>query len=431
MSKIIELNELNIKNFISILRDDDIIVYENIQGSKILVNWDGFEFKIRPKNIAQETLNPIDLAVQKFYKFAFDYFNNLDIRVKKLLNKKYWYVFEYFYDETVYQQQPKNNLVLTGIIKGTKYTTNPKEITEFANLLEVDPQPIIFWGKLNTEQIELIAYFLKTAQEDLEYVFGEKNFAFFFYKILNPQLRNSFLMKDGFLQNMDKVIIKNLKDEISLAVLNPFYQKTAPYDSEHVEVYSLILLNFLEFLQTMDITKMKVAGENKYEIYIDLISQLFNLYVERRGESLELFKFDVPAYFNEDKFKINPEMINNPKTLELIKSSEKIEYIFKIILGSLRKKKNKTFGVFNETTLDFFNHYVDQIDYFLDKQLRISQDVLTNKTDVLNFKQFMELPSNQDASGKVYPDLFDTTDKIGLDKKKKGASLSTKNTFFK
>lgn len=431
MPKLIELNDLNIKNFISILKDDDIIVYENVQGSKILVNWDGYEFKIKPKNLSYEPLDQIDLAVQKYYQKAFEYFNNLDIRIKKLLNKKYWFVLEYFYDESMYDQIPKNNLVLTGIIKGSKHTCNPEEIIEFSNLLDIDSLPFIFYGRLNDKQLELINYFLKTSPDDLEYVFGEKNFAFFFYKILNPQLQNSYLMKDGFLQNMDKVIIKSCKDEISLAVLNPFYKKTAPYNTEHIEVYSLILLNFLEYLQTWDISMMKVAGENKYEIYIDLISQIFNMYIEKRGESLERFQFQVPAYFNDDKFKINPEMVTNPKTVELLKASEKIEYIFKIILGSFRKKKSKPVGIFNNTTLNFFNHYVDQIDYFLDKQLRISQDVLMNKTDVLNFKQFMDLPTNQDGSGKVYPDLFGGLDDQGTDKKKKGVSVSSKNTFFK
>ena len=431
MSKLIELSDLNINNFLSILKDDEVIVYENIQGSKILVNWDGYEFKIKPKNITGDPLNPIDLAVQKYYKKAFDYFENLDIRIKKLLNKKYWYVFEYFFYEAVYERKPKNNLVLTGILKGTKIVFNPEEIVEFSNLMNVEPQPLIFWGKLNDQQLELITYFLKTSPEDLEYVFDENNFAFFFYRILNPQLDNSYLMDNGFLSNMDKVIIRSCKEEISLAVLNPFYKATAPFSSEHVEVYSLILLNFLEFIQTMDITKMKVVGNNKYDLYIDLMCQLFNVYFERVGDALERFNFNIPVYFNDDKFKINQEMITNEKTKDLIKYSEKIEYIFKVILGSFRKKKTKPVGVFNNVTLGFYNHYVDQIDYLLDKQLKISKDISMDMTDVLNFKQFINRSADlgkddlgKDGSGKIYPDLFSGLEEVpGDNKKKKSISL--------
>ena len=44
------------------------------------------------------------------------------------------------------------------------------------------------------KNIEAIKYFINTGEDDLEYVFGEKSFAFFFYKILNPASDNSFLI---------------------------------------------------------------------------------------------------------------------------------------------------------------------------------------------------------------------------------------------
>ena len=44
--------------------------------------------------------------------------------------------------------------------------------------------PIMFQGVLSERMIEAIKYFINTSEDDLEYIFGEKSFAFFFYKIL-------------------------------------------------------------------------------------------------------------------------------------------------------------------------------------------------------------------------------------------------------
>ena len=54
-------------------------------------------------------------------------------------------------------------------------------------------------------KISAIKYFMNTSVSDLEYVFGENNFAFFFYKLLNPKLDSSFLMKDNFQKNIEKL----------------------------------------------------------------------------------------------------------------------------------------------------------------------------------------------------------------------------------
>src|SRR5690606_15704585 len=101
-----------------------------------------------------------------------------------------------------------NGLVLTSICKNGKYESNIDELTEYSRLFNVDYLPVIFQGRLSDHMKEAINYFLNTSEEDLEYVFGEKSFSFFFYKILNPQIQNSFLMEGEFQNNLEKIIIK-------------------------------------------------------------------------------------------------------------------------------------------------------------------------------------------------------------------------------
>ena len=128
MGNLITLNGLNEEDILSSILTNEIIVYEDIQGSKIWMNWNGKEFTIKPKSISSDPISLVDLAMQNYYNPAIQYFNSLSDRVKSLLNKKWWFCFEYFPDEQPanieYDRVPKNNLVLTSINKSGKYFFN-------------------------------------------------------------------------------------------------------------------------------------------------------------------------------------------------------------------------------------------------------------------------------------------------------------------
>ena len=279
MSKLVTLNGSNDQELLSSIFDNEIVVFEDIQGSKIWVNWDGKEFTIKPKSIGSESINLIDLAMQNYYNPAIKFFESLDIRVKSLLNRKWWFCFEYFPDNQPanieYSRVPKNNLVLTALNKSGKYDFSIEELDEYARLFDVDMLPIVFQGKLNERMIEAIKYFINTSEDDLEYIFGEKSFAFFFYKILNPSSQNSFLMEDeDYQSNLEKLIVRTKKGDLSFEILNPLYKRISDNNStEFVEIYTLILVNFLNFCQSFNLDEIKLKGSKRDEIYIYLISK--------------------------------------------------------------------------------------------------------------------------------------------------------------
>ena len=338
MSKLVRLNEITDEQILNDLFNSEITILEDIQGSKIYVNWDGKEFTIKPKSLSSDPLNLIDLAIQNYYNHAINYFNSLDNRVKGLLNKNWHFCFEFFPDENpaciVYNSVPKNHLVLSSIVKGNKFTYIIDEIEEYARLFDVDSIPVIFKGKLSQDAIEAIKYFLNTSENDLEYVFGDKSFLFFFYKILNPQVNNSFLMDDDFQKNAEKLIIRVDNKELSFELLNPLYKRFSDSNStEFVEIYSLILVNFLNFCQSIDFSDIKLKGNRKDEVYIYLMCKLYNIYVSEVKDDLLNFDFVIPEFFDKNKFRINVNLIDNNLTKGYIEENKKLEYIFKIILG--------------------------------------------------------------------------------------------------
>ena len=440
MSKLLNLNQLDESEMLDILTNNELIIFEDVQGSKIYVNYDGKVFNIKPKSLSSDTINMIDLAMQNYYNKALNFFNSKDDRIKGLLSKKWWFCFEYFPDEQPanieYNKVPKNNLVLTSIYKGNKFDYSIDELDEYARLLDVDVLPVIFKGKLNDKTIETIKYFLNTSEDDLEYVFGESSFTYFFYKLLNPQLTNSFLMDNEFQKNIEKIIIRIDNDkDISFELLNPLYKKISEINNtSFTEVYTLILVNFLNFCQSVNLDNIKIKGNRRDECYIYLISKLFNMYVTEVKDDLLNFDFIVPEFFDKDKFRINIELVRNKLTRDYIEESKKLEYIYKILLGSFNKKKKKVVGIFTERTLDIFNKFIDDLNKLIDEYLNKKSEIELGAHDLVDFSTFFDLKSkiDVDSTGTVYPDVYNNMVNGIPDnsKKKKGKEIYGKDYKF-
>ena len=425
MSKLVTLNGNNDQELLSSIFENEIIVFEDIQGSKIWINWNGKDFVTRVKSINNDPINLIDLAIQNYYNPAIKYLESLDVRVKSLLNKKWHFGFEYFPDSQPanieYDRVPKNHLVLTSINKGGKYEFSVEELDEYARLFDVDMLPVVYQGKLTERMIEAIKYFINTSEEDLEYVFGEKSFSFFFYKILNPSLTNSFLMKDeDYQSNLEKIIVRTKSGDVSFEILNPLYKRISDSNStDFVEIYTLILINFLNFCQSFNLDEIKLKGDKRDEVYIYLISKIFNFYVLEVKQDLLDFDFIVPDFFDKEKFKINTELIPNKLTKEYIKESDKLEYIFKVIMGSFNKKRKKPIGLFTENTVILFNIFVTNINNYIEKYLNKIHEVELARAGLLDFGDFFEIQYDQDGEGDVYPDVYSEFEKGSPEQKKK------------
>jgi hypothetical protein len=272
---------------------------------------------------------------------------------------------------------------------------------------------------------EAIKYFINTSEKDLEYVFGEQSFAFFFYKILNPDTDSSFLMEDKFQDNLEKIVINVKGKDVSFEILNPLYSRISSENStEFTEVYTLILINFLTFCQSINLEDIKLKGDRRDLLYIYLICKLFNIYVSDIKDDLEAFDFVIPSFFDKEKFKINRELINNKLTRELIDDSDKLEYIFKCILSSFSKKRKKSIGVFTDNTVILFNNFVDSINTLLDNQLKKMREVQITQAGLIDFGEFFEIQYDMDGAGEVYAQVWDEIEKLSDPKKKDKKGVS-------
>jgi hypothetical protein len=229
-------------------------------------------------------------------------------------------------------------------------------------------------------------------------------------------------MDDDFQKNIEKLIIRSKTKDISFEILNPLYKRISEENNtEFVEIYTLILINFLNFCQSINLEDVKLKGDKKDDIYIYLLSKLFNVYVSEIKQDLLDFDFVVPEFFDKDKFKINTELIKNKLTKDYIQEDEKLEYIFKVVLGSFNKRRKKPIGIFTENTVKLFNKFVDDIDTYISKYLNKLHEIELGRAGLLDFGDFFDIQYDQDGEGQVYPDVYSEFEKgVDNDKKKKG-----------
>ena len=229
-------------------------------------------------------------------------------------------------------------------------------------------------------------------------------------------------MEEDFQKNLEKLIIRVNGKDVSFEILNPLYKRISDANStDFVEIYTLILVNFLTFCQSIDFDQIKIKGGKRDEAYIYIICKLFNMYLSEVKDDLSNFEFTVPEFFDKDKFRINTELIPNKMTKQYISEDKKFEYIFKVILGSFNKKRNKPIGIFTEGTIKIFNNFVQLIQSKIDDYFNKKSEVDLTRSGLLDFGSFFQVSYSVDAENRVYPDIYKEIEQ-GEEKKKKDLS---------
>lgn len=428
---LIRHTDLTSTQFLKLLTEQPIIVYEDIQASKIWCSFNKLTktWEIKPKSPNGIAINMVDLAYQKYYKYVYAFLISLPSEATDLLRQGFQFGFEYFPDNQpaniAYDKMPKNGLILTCICKYGKYFSyDYNEIKTYADLFGVDTLPVLYKGQLSEKQLKAITFYLHTAPNDLDFLYNEISFTKFFYNLLCPNEKASFLKQDDFNSNTEKIIIRFLNSdcELTLEILNTMYKRIEhKSESEFSDVYSVILFKFVEWLITQDISDIETSGNSRDLIYINLISKLFNNWMDKYEKNIIDFKFTIPVFFNQDKFKINQDFIHNKTTLDFINKNAKLEYAFKIILSSFQRERKKTIGIINDQALIHLNALIKKIQIKVEEMLNWNHKLSQFSYKQKDMSQFPNIKYDQDGDGYVYPDLTGALSKDITDKKlKKG-----------
>lgn len=399
------------QEFVNDLFNDYLVVTEKISGSSFSFQKDkDLTFF---KGSGQQKINLIDRTLMIYYEPAINYIT----RVTSLLTdipQDWRFCFEYFVHNEPgvikYDNLPKNNLVLTHIQiigsngKIAKIIEDPRVINDWSQKLQVTPLLPIFKGYLDFEQKTKIKNFISIPIEDQEEIFGTTSFVSYLISILNPSLSKSLLHND-LTKPVDSIIFKFYQggntQAYSAKLIDP-YTKTLmknkePQDLRRVpaDINEIILLDILSFIEERGLRKHDILSSNSEERYLELISNIFNDYISKRGNDIKNLNFEKADFVKGDEFDLNVDLINNEKTKALVKDSESLQNLYKIMLGSLRKTRNpdKTGAVLTPSVIIDFNKVVNNIK-------EVTQEVgdgnFKTFNDYLNLKDTNESFFNQE-----------------------------------
>jgi len=402
------------QQFIDDLFKDYLTVTEKLSGSSFSFERDNNQIKFYKAN--DKSINLIDRTLMVYYESAISYIKKATSGIITTIPDNWRFCFQYFVHNEPgviqYDNLPKNNLVLTHIqIKSAsgkigKIIEDPRVINDWANVLNVTPLLPIFKGYLTDIQKQKIRDFISTPKEDHAELFKTGSFASYLIDVLNPSVKTTTLQSD-LAKPIDSIIFKFYKagstQMFSAKMIDPYTlslmkdKKLVDLRRVPADINEILLLDILAFIEERGLKKSEILSSSPDERYLELISTIFNDYIIKRSAGLKEIDIEKAEFAKGDEFKLNIDLIPSESTKNTLRNNERMQDLFKIMLGSLRKKRNPDRGgnVLTPSVISDFNLLVDKIED------AINADVTSEfKTfgDYLNLKKIDESYESGDES---------------------------------
>jgi len=367
------------KQLIEDLFKDYLVVTEKLSGSSFSFkkSGEGINF-YKGKN--HRPINLIDRTMMVYYEKPIHYIKSIVTKNLSSIPDNWMFCFQYFPHNSpgiiTYDRLPKNNLVLSHISvtspsgKVLKVIEDPRVLNDWANALGVTALLPIFKGYLTEDQKKKITKFLDTPKEDQSAIFNTNSFAEYLLKILNPSIQSTTLQND-LKKPIESIIFKfyksGTKQVIAAKLIDPYtinlMKEKEPIDLRKMpaDINEIILLDLLAFIEERGIKKHEILGDTEDMRYIELVSNIFNDYVTKRGKDITKIDIEKAEFAKGDEFDLNVELIPSQRTKDILNSNPKLKDLFKIILGSLKKKRKNTGNIMTPSVIEDFNKMVDKV----------------------------------------------------------------------
>lgn len=408
-------SESNINDFKQLL-NQTCVVTEKIQASSFHVQSSDIGFKFF-KSGNKKPMDKVDRTIVKYYETAISYLDSLSEDIKSQMPTDWKFGFDYMINpktiDIKYDKLPKNNLMLTHIQVLTpgeetsikKVIRDPKILFKWADILQVQRPQVIFEGTLSGHQKDELVNLMSLSDDEYSIRFMDNKFTRTLYSIFNKAL-NSTALNNSLDSQIDSLIISffdgpNVKNfKISEIFKSEVEERTSS------DIYQIAILDFVEFFTTYNLESIELVEDEADERYIELICEIFNDYIKKNATRYIGVKFNSADFANSPEFKVNIKFIKNEKTISLI-SNNVLEELFRIALGSFRKKRTKESNIINKDLMEQINQIVDKIEdlvmlkqneqnlmtfntYLKHDKLKGQDNPILQESELLSFSKFLE-----------------------------------------
>ena len=334
------------KDFVDNLFNTYVTVNEKMDGSAFMFERDietgKFNFYKRDQ---RNPITLVDRTLMKYYEKPIQYIESLPPHIIKEIPRGWRFGLEYFANsapvEIVYDEVPKNNLILSyvhkkdqlGKPKGTIQGKN--DLDNWADLLGVERPPIIFQGYLGKEQKDRILDFLRTPFEDLVTEYKTRSFVAFIIGVLNPELKKTALNAD--LQKPIEGIVFRFGEEeeeqepILSKMVDPVFTELAKSkakkrtEEKPSDFLGITILDVMNFILENGVDTFEVNGSTEDERYISFISDVFSKFLDEYGYKYKGADFQEPEYLKKDDFRLNKNLVTDRRVLKYLDEDESFE----------------------------------------------------------------------------------------------------------
>jgi len=369
------------KQFIEDLFKDFLVVSEKLAGSSFAFEKKGNSIEFY-KGSGDRPINMIDRTLMMYYEKPIQYIKNVSSTMMASIPENWRFCFQYFVHNQptviTYDKIPSNHLVLTHIKvmspngKLLKIIEDPRVIRDWSSAIGVTPLLPIFKGYLTKEQKEKLKTFIETPKEDQREIFQTSSFAEYLIRTLNPSI-DSTILHDDLKKPIDSIIFRFYKpgtsQSFSAKMIDPYtinlMKDKEPIDlkKQPADINEILLLDLLAFIEERGLKKHEVLSSTPDERYIELVSNIFNDYVTKKGSDIKNIDIEKADFAKGDEFNLNIDLIPGQMTRDYLQGNEILQNLFKIMLGSLRKKRNpeKAGNIMTPSVINDFNKMVDKI----------------------------------------------------------------------
>lgn len=389
-------NNTNRENFIEMLKNR-VLVTEKIAAPSFYMRRgsEGFEFF---KSGKSDSLNIVDRTIMSLYENAINHLQSLSSSQKEELPRDFKFGFEYLPElglsDIEYDKVPENFLILTHIQeintnngKIKKTISDPSILNKWADVLEVQGPSVVFDGYLEQSQRESLIDILEMSDRDFSETYdyddtSEKtSFTNVMFKLFDSARIATALQND--LNKEVEALIVNFIDgkKIESFKFEDFKKEVNSADRDSSHMYQITIADLLEHMIQVDFKDIQLTEENSDKRYIEMMSVLFNGYIEKNSSKFVGVNFESAEFSSAESFKLNTKYIQNEKTLKLVENRVLSE-LFKIMLGTFRKKRIKTTDIINQDMLDRMNEIIEKIEEAIFVQS-------ADENAIFNYQNFM------------------------------------------
>ena len=130
------------------------------------------------------------------------------------------------------------------------------------------------------------------------------------------------------------------------------------------DMNEIILLDILSFIEERGLRKNEILSTRPDERYLELVTAIFNDYVDKRGPDLKNLDIEKADFIKGDEFNLNLDLVSNDRARTRLASDSTLQDLYKIMLGSLKKKRDpdKAGAILTPAVIEDFNKVIGKIE---------------------------------------------------------------------